>query len=682
MSTTATPADVRAPRRSRPSARDRVRAIPMPAPELMLLLAVAGVLNLWALDTNGYANTYYSAAVRSMSTSWHNFFYNSFDPAGLQTLDKPPAALWVQALSVRAFGYSSWSMLVPQALMGAGTVALAYDLTKRVFGRPAGFVAGLVLALTPISVAISRHNNPDALVVLASTAALWFTVRACLDGKTKWLVWAGVMVGIGFEAKMATGLLALPALALAYFWVAPRGRLRATGQLAIAGVVTAAVSLAWPILVWLTPAADRPWVSGTSDNSIWSLIWGYNGTGRVEGQAGGPGGGTGGGGGVGVFGGDTGITRLVDASLGGQAGWLIGTAIVGGLAIAVLTKLKRTDPRTGWIIAAGGAFATCAVVFSYAQGIFHPYYVSMLAPFTAVLVGGAAGTILKGGIPARVIAPLALLAGLGTEILVIDRGASDVEGLIPLAVVAVAGGAAVLVAKTPMPVRAVALAVAMGALLIAPATWATETLGHATSSTFPAGGPASQGFGGGGGPGGGGGGRSGGPGGGGFGGGQGGPPQMQGVPSGSSSGQATAPPGFSTGGGGGAGGGMFGGNSNLTEALQYAKTHGGGTIGVSSQQGSAEAIIASGADVAGLGGFSGSESSPTVQWLAQAVADGRIRYVLTDGTSSGGFGGRDGRAGASTIMSVVESVGTETSVSGLYDLQGKASAILAAASTS
>ena len=119
MSTTATPADVRAPRRSRSSLHDRVRAIPMPAPELMLLLAVAGVLNLWALDANGYANTYYSAAVKSMSMSWHNFLYNSFDVAGLQTLDKPPAALWVQALSVRAFGYSSWSMLVPQALMGA-----------------------------------------------------------------------------------------------------------------------------------------------------------------------------------------------------------------------------------------------------------------------------------------------------------------------------------------------------------------------------------------------------------------------------------------------------------------------------------------------------------------------------------------------------------------------------------
>jgi 4-amino-4-deoxy-L-arabinose transferase-like glycosyltransferase len=685
MSTqTATPADLRAARTDdRPSARDRLRAvrIPVPAPELLVLLAVAAVLDLWALDRNGFANTYYSAAVRSMASSWHNFLYNSFDPAGLQTLDKPPAALWVQALSVRAFGYSSWAMLVPQALMGVGTVALAYDLTRRVFGRPAGFVAGLVLALTPITVAISRHNNPDALVVLASTAALWFTVRAILDGRTRWLLGAGAMVGLGFEAKMGTGLLVLPALALAYFWVAPRGRLVALRQLLSGGVTMAVVGLAWPVLVWLTPASSRPWISGTSDNSIWSLIVDYNGTGRVEGQMGGPGGAAGGGGpgggggGMGsVFGGDTGITRLVDASLGGQAGWLIGMALAGGLAIAVLTRLRRADARTGWIIAAGGAFLTCAVVFSYAKGIFHPYYVSMLAPFTAVLVGATTGTILKGGVPARIVAPVALVAGLITEVTVIHRGAGDVDGLIPLAIVAALGGAAVLAARVPAKVRGAALAVALGALLIAPASWATQTLGHATSATFPAGGPASQGgFGGGGGPGGGG------LRGGGFGGGA--PPQTPGA--GTTGGQgatAVAPPaGFAIGGGatGGAGGGMFGGDSNLTAALTYAGAHGGGTIGVSSQQGAAEAIISSDAKVAGLGGFSGRESEVSAQWLAAAVRDGRIRYVLTGG--SGGGMGNDGRVGSTTIMAIVAQVGTETSVSGLYDLQGQAGAILAAA---
>jgi 4-amino-4-deoxy-L-arabinose transferase-like glycosyltransferase len=704
---TATSADVRAPGRTTTPVSERLRALRLPlvAPELLVLLVVAAVLDLWALDRNGWANTYYSAAVRSMSTDWHDFFYNSFDSSGVMTVDKPPLALWVQALSVRAFGMSSWSMLVPQALMGVGTVALAYDLTRRMFGRPAGFIAGLVLATTPITVAISRHNNPDALVVLCSVAALWFTVRALQDGRTRWLIWAGVAVGLGFETKMATALLVLPALAAAYLWVAPRGRLTAVRQLLTGGAVMAVVALAWPMLMWLTPAADRPWISGTSDNSIWSLIFGYNGVGRVDGQAGGPGGaagGPGGGGGGGggmasVFGGDTGLTRLVGSSLGGQAGWLVGMALAGGLALVVLTRLRRSDPRSGWLIAAGGAFLTTAVVFSFAQGIFHPYYVSMLAPFVAVLVGAAGGTALRGGLTGRIVGPVAIAGGVITELMVIHQGASDVNGLIPVIVAAGIAGAAALALALPAKARGVAVAVALGALLLAPATWAADTLGHATSSTFPAGGPASQGGPGGGGPGGlGGRGR--------FGGGT--PPQLPGTTGSSSAQQAAPPAGFALGGGatggigtgtttapgatatgaGGAGtatgpgaaGGMFGGNANLTQALAYAKAHGGGTIGVSSQQGASDAIIRSGAAVAGLGGFSGRESEVSVSWLAQEVAAGHIRYVLTD--STGGGMGNDGRVGASALMSVVQKVGGQTTVSGLYDLQGTAAALTAAAS--
>jgi hypothetical protein len=415
-------------------------------------------------------------------------------------------------------------------------------------------------------------------------------------------------------------------------------------------------------------------VSGTSDNSIWTLILDYNGLGRLDGQAGGPGGavgGPGGGGAGSVFGGDTGITRLLDAGLGGQAGWLLGMAVVGGVAVAVLTRLRRSDARTGWIIAAGGAFATTAIAFSYAKGIFHPYYVSMLAPLTAVLVGAAVGTSVRGDRPARIVAPLAILGGIVTEVMVIDRGAADVESLVPLVIVAGVLGAAVLAGRLPAKARSVALAVALGALLLAPASWSAQTLGHATSGTFPAGGPASQGMGGG--PGGGG------PGGirggfGGFGGGQ---------ASGGTTAQIAPPAGFSTSGGGlpgGAGGfgggGMFGANSNLTEALAYAKSHGGGTIAVSSQQGAAESIIQSGANVAALGGFSGRESQVSAQWLADAVASGRIRYVLTSG-NAGGMG-NDGRTGASDLMAIVQQVGNQTSVSGLYDLQGTAAAIAAA----
>ena len=186
---------VAAPRLPATGARERIRAralaLPRPRPELAALLVVAGLLNLWALSRNGWANDYYSAAVRSMASNWHAFLYGSFDQAGVMTVDKPPLALWVQVGFVKAFGYHPLSMLVPQALMGIASVALVYDLVRRRFGRAAGFVAGLVLATTPITVAISRHNNPDALLILCSVAALWFVVRALEDGRTRWLILSG-----------------------------------------------------------------------------------------------------------------------------------------------------------------------------------------------------------------------------------------------------------------------------------------------------------------------------------------------------------------------------------------------------------------------------------------------------------------------------------------------------------
>src|SRR4051794_2440321 len=201
----------------------RTRVGRLPAPELLGLLAITAVLNLWSLSRNGWANDYYSAAVRSMSSSWHNFFFGSFDASGVMTVDKPPLALWVQALSARVFGFHSLSVLVPQALMGVASVALVYDLTRRLFGRPAGFVAGLVLALTPITVAIARHNNPDALLVLCCVGAVWALVRALEDGRTRWLVISGLLVGLGFETKMGVALMVAPGIAAAWLWFAPSG---------------------------------------------------------------------------------------------------------------------------------------------------------------------------------------------------------------------------------------------------------------------------------------------------------------------------------------------------------------------------------------------------------------------------------------------------------------------------
>ena len=578
-------------------ARPRATAIPatttrrLPPPELAFLLGFAALLYLWGLSRNGWANEYYSAAVRSMGSSRHAFLYGAFDATGLMTVDKPPLALWVQVASAKVLGFNSWGILVPQALMGVATVGLTYDLVRRRFGRGAGFAAGFVLAVTPITVAIARHNNPDALLILCCTGALWALVRGLEEHRTRWLVLAGVCVGLGFETKMAAALLVVPGIVAAWLWVAPRGRVRALGQLLAGGAAMVAVGGAWPLLVALTPAADRPWVSGTSDNSVLSLILGYNGLGRLGGQAGGPqvlGGGAGGGFGGSVFGGSPGPLRLLGESLGGQAGWLLGVAVAGGLAVLVLSRLRRQDPRTGWLLAVGGAFVTTAVAFSTAKGIFHPYYVAQLAPLTAALAGATVGVLARGvaaartgaaagddaasrtgvaagGMPdapataalvARVLGPAAVLAGVAAEIAILHDHPGQLGRLPPLLAAGGVAAAVALATLTSHRSRAVATGAVLAALLVAPAVWSAQTLGHATEGTFPAGGPATASFGG--------------------------------------------------GGPGGGRGGIFGGTSSaVASAADYAASHDGGGLVVASQSTAASQILDTGSDVAGIGGFSG-----------------------------------------------------------------------------
>jgi 4-amino-4-deoxy-L-arabinose transferase-like glycosyltransferase len=657
------------------------------------LIGIAGLLNLWGLSVNGWANTYYAAAVRSMGTSWHNFLFASLDPSGLMSVDKPPLALWVQALSARIFGFNALSILIPQALMGVAATVLIYDLTRRRFGRAAGFAAGLALATTPIAVAVSRHNNPDELLVLCCVAALWFLVRALEDGRTRWLVLSGIMVGLGFETKMGVALMVVPGIAAAYLWVAPF-RIAAIRQLLAGGLAMAVVGLAWPILVTLTPAADRPWISGTSDNSVWSLMFSYNGLGRIAGQSGGPGGagpggGVGGGGGGGnvMFGGNTGIFRLLQNGLGDQAGWLLGFALVAGLAVLVSTRLRRTDPRTGWLIAVGGAFLTTAIVFSFASGIFHPYYVSFLAPFTAALIGAGVGMALSSGRVARLVAPLAIGAGAVTELVVLGNIGGQLSWAKPL-VIAVAAASAVALAFSLAPkIRWLVVTVATATLFAAPATWAAETVGHATAGTFPAGGPtsaATAGFGGTHGAG-------------AFGGRRGFAPPAGPPPAGLAGGPpgAGSPGGFGGGRPGGFGGGRpggfgggrpggFGGDSTtLDAAIKYTQAHGGGTIGVESQSGAATAILSSNANVAGLGGFSGRESSVTASWMAMEVKAGRLRWIIADTTGLRAPG--DSRQGSQSALALVAktckavTVKTTSGSLTMYDCQGRAAAIQAAA---
>jgi 4-amino-4-deoxy-L-arabinose transferase-like glycosyltransferase len=701
---------------ARLATRRRVRALPAVAqrararPELFGVLGVAAVLNLWGLGINGWANTYYSAAVRSMSTSWHDFLFASMDKSGLMTVDKPPLSLWVQALSARLFGFHPLSILVPQALMGVLAAGLVYDLTRRRFGRAAGFAAGIVLAATPITVAISRHNNPDQLLVLCCVAALWLALRALETGRTRWLVLCGVCIGLGFETKMAVALMILPGIMAAYLWIAPSGRessgsrLRAVGQLLWGGLALLAAGGAWPLLITLTPAADRPWISGTADNSIWSLIFNYNGLGRLAGQTGGPQSLGGAGGGGGPFGGATGVFRLLQSGLGDQAGWLLGFAVVAGLGLLVASRLHRSDPRTGWLMAIGGAFLVTAIAFSFAKGIFHPYYVSFLAPFTAALVGAGVGQILQGDRHARFLAPLALAGGAVSELVVLGNLGGQLAWARPLVIGFAVGGAVLLALGLSARVRAAVLGVALAALLAAPATWAAETLGHATSGTFPTGGPTTAAFGAGPGPGGTGGFGTGGfrAGGSGAGrlrpGGPGAPPGFGRAGAGGPGarfgfGGGGVPPagGFAGPGGGlrggfGGGGAGFGGDcASLTAAIKYASAHGGGTIGVSSQSTAAAAILSSDANVAGLGGFSGRESSVSATWLAMEVRTGRLRWILND-SGQGPRSPGDTRTGSQAAMRIAAKACTAVTISTtgatsvtMYDCQGHAASIIAAA---
>ena len=694
-------------------AGERLAAVRRGRPELLALLALAAVLDMWALGRNGWANSYYSAAVRSMSSSWHNFLFASLDPSGVMTVDKPPAALWVQALSVRIFGFHPLSMLVPQALMGVASVGLLYDLVRRRFGRLGGGIAGLALALTPITVAISRYNQPDALLVLCSVAALWFAVRALEAGpagrSTRRLVAAGACVGLGFETKMLVALVVVPGIAAAWLWVAPaaRGRLHALRQLLAGGAAMVLVGGAWPLLVELTPASARPWISGTSDNRVLSLIFEYNGVGRVDGQAGGPGGF----GGI-QFGGQTGPLRLLNSALGGQGGWLLGFAALSALALLATSRLRRGDERSGWLLAVGGAFVTTAILFSFASGIFHPYYVSLLAPFTAALVGAGAAHFVRGRDGARVFAPVAVAAGAATELVVLGDYSGQLTWLAPVLIVLCGGAAVVLAVRASHPVRLAAVALATGVLLLAPGVWAFDTLGRTLNGTFPEGGPANvqsaggfggmrriggppSGFGGFAAPGAGatppagvGGGL---PGTGGE-----GAPRMFG-PGGGNGGTGGALPGFGGGRAGGAGPGGFGGAVS-SEVLSYVKAHGGGTIAVGSQSSAAESILSADADVAGIGGFSGRESDVSISWLAGEVGEGRIRWVLGEGaigSAKGAAGGAlglpgDSRQGSKKAVAAAEaacrrvalpggsaaeggSVGaTGTGSTVLYDCRGRA----------
>src|SRR5215207_5466109 len=333
---------------------------------LTAILALSAFLDLSRLRSEGYANLYYAATVKDMLTSWHNFFFASYD-AGFVSVDKPPLGFWVQATSAYLFGFHGWSLLLPQALAGILSVALLYHLVGRSFGPVAGLLAALALALTPISVATNRHNNLESLPVLTVLLASWVFILAAETGRLRWLLVGALVVGVGFNIKMLEAFLVLPAFYLLYLVAAPVAWRRRMIHLGLATVVIVAASLPWVVAVDLTPAGQRPYVGSSSFNTVTDLIVGWNGVERVVGNDKGVG--------------DPGPLRLLNPQLGGQIGWLLGLAIV-GLVVASWRSwegrprlpLSRKEDQA---LVLWGTWFISQVVFFSVAGDWDPYYLAM-----------------------------------------------------------------------------------------------------------------------------------------------------------------------------------------------------------------------------------------------------------------------------------------------------------------
>lgn len=363
---------------------------------LLLVLGLAGCLECSGLGSEGYANTYYAAGIKSMLTSWHNFFFVSFDAGGFVSLDKPPLGLWIEAASARLFGFSGVSILAPEAVAGVASVALLYHLVARTFGPVSGLIAALALAVTPISAIIERNNTIDSLLVLTLLLGAWAVSLAAERGSLRLLLLTAVILGLAFNIKTLQAYLVVPAYALVYLLGARRSWRARLGHLALAGAVLLVVSFSWIALVDATPASQRPFVSDSGTNSELSLALGYNGLGRLT-QALFPGVSR-----ITIFGdpidltivpafapeiGDPGPLRLISATLGGQASWFLLPALAGLIALASARRPRLPLGRRGQSLAVWGGWLLAAGFFFSTGRFFHLYYLMMIAPPIAALAG-------------------------------------------------------------------------------------------------------------------------------------------------------------------------------------------------------------------------------------------------------------------------------------------------------
>lgn len=512
--------------------RDALRRVLSPAHiALAAILALSAVLNTYKLGQNAWANTFYSAGVKSMLASLHNFFFVSFDQGGLVTIDKPPLGVWVQVASAKLFGFAPLSLLLPEAIIGTLTVALLYAVLARRLGELAALAAALALAVFPIFVAVSRDNGVDPLLIALMLLACACALRAIERDRVAWLLASAVLIGLAFNTKTLAAYLVVPGIALGWLVCAHLPWPRRLLALAGAGVVVAVASFAWIAAVELTPASQRPFIGSSTNNTELGLTFEYNGFGRVEGEVGGPGKIPARSGGLVpadshpsdsrrarkrapskkaavvnskylpdgryrypiAFGGKVGPLRLFDSELDGQSSWLLPLAIFGLIALALQVAAGRRadvrrDPRLAVLLVLGGWFAVELVVLSWSKGIVHPYYISALAPGAAAMIG-AGVSAFTGFARTRDLRLLLLVAAVVATAIVQIRVIEEqayLQWFVPFLIAGAGLGVAALLVRRIAPAS---VALLLAVLLVAPTAYAATTWLAPVEGTFPAAGP-------------------------------------------------------------------------------------------------------------------------------------------------------------------------------------------------
>ncbi|GAA4355624.1 glycosyltransferase family 39 protein [Microbacterium rhizosphaerae] len=624
---------------------------------LIALTLLAAGLTVWGIGS-GSRSEYYASIALSMSKSWSNFFFGSFDPAGTVTLDKIPGSYWLPALFVKVFGFSTWSIILPNALAAIGAAVLTAFAGKRLAGPTAGLLAGAAVATTPILVAVSRSNQPETFFVLGLALTAWAAVKALTRSSFGWLIVAGLFIALSFQTYMLEAWAVWPALAAAYLctrqpWV------RKIWHTLAAGVVSLAASLSWIAVVSLVPASSRPYIGSTLHNSAWEMVFGYNGLGRFGDSTADstayrsftP-----------PFSGDPGAFRLFNEQLAGQIAWLLPAAALGIVILAVLRY------RPAVTVFLGVWFATFAAMFSVVAGM-HQFYTAALSVPVALSVGVAFAVARRRGVRWAQISLIGVAAATALSISFIYGGYSIAFAVAQLVTAVIA--VALIVWGRGRIVRGATSLVAGIAMLLTPLAWSVVTISHPSSINPVAGGVADMG----------GGGGQGGPGG--FAGGQGGPGGFTG-PRGGQAGpggaQGGTPPQAGSGRGGFTGGqtgpgGGAGGDTASSSLLSYLEQNRGTAkylVAVFGAQSAASLITATdGESVLPIGGFNGTDPAPTFAAFTEMVASGELKYVMVSGQGGfgGGFGGGSQSGEAAQIRSWVEqncTQVTDAGTSGLY----------------